>query len=136
MISSVIKRMTLETIPHIKGIQQLSCIKNYYFCPICVVQLSDEAIQLTTFNTPGYTTTRVITNLTSFQWMPIEEYAALPFVQKHGLFKYIKDLCLVKAERNYPGFTPVPITSFFDASMSFLYCNKDGLDQDALQVHL
>ncbi|KAK6777007.1 hypothetical protein RDI58_023724 [Solanum bulbocastanum] len=28
------------------------------------------------------------------QWMPIEEYAALPFVQKHGLFKYIKDLCL------------------------------------------
>ncbi|KAH0719686.1 hypothetical protein KY290_004601 [Solanum tuberosum] len=65
------------------------------------------------------------------QWMPIEEYAALPFVQKHGLFKYIKDLCLVKAERNYPGFTPVPITSFFDASTSFLYCNKDGLDQES-----
>ncbi|CAN4117822.1 unnamed protein product [Withania somnifera] len=70
------------------------------------------------------------------QWMPIEEYAALPFVQKHGLFKYIKDLCMVKAERSYPGLTPVPIKSFFDASTSFLYFSKDGLDQESSAAHV
>lgn len=68
--------------------------------------------------------------------MPFEEYAAQPFVQKHGIFKYTKDLCLAKAESGYPGFTPVPITSFFDGSTSFLYFNKDGLDQESSAIHL
>ncbi|KAF3649044.1 Nudix hydrolase 8 [Capsicum annuum] len=70
------------------------------------------------------------------QWMPIEEYEAQPFVQKHVLFKYIVDLCLTKAERGYPGFTPVPITSFFDAGASFLYLNNDGLNDENSAAHL
>ncbi|XP_009764930.1 nudix hydrolase 10-like [Nicotiana sylvestris] len=65
------------------------------------------------------------------QWMPFGEYAAQPSIQKDGLFKYIKDLCLAKAEGDYQGFTPLPITSsVFDDHKSFLYFSKDGLDQE------
>ncbi|KAJ8527645.1 hypothetical protein K7X08_015096 [Anisodus acutangulus] len=65
------------------------------------------------------------------QWMPFEEYANQPLIQKDGLSNYIKDLCLAKAERDYQGFTPMPITSsVFDDHMSSLYFLKDGLDQE------
>lgn len=67
--------------------------------------------------------------------MPFEEYAAQPFVQKHGFFKYINDLCLAKTEGNYVGLTPVPIRSFFDSHFSYLYLNQEDLDQPDHKIH-
>ncbi|CAI9088221.1 OLC1v1022498C1 [Oldenlandia corymbosa var. corymbosa] len=63
------------------------------------------------------------------QWMPLEEYAALPSTQKHSLYKYIGDLCLAKLDGNYTGFTPRPISSYFSDSISYLYLNKQDLNR-------
>ncbi|XP_059666560.1 nudix hydrolase 10-like isoform X2 [Cornus florida] len=63
------------------------------------------------------------------QWMPVEEYAAQPFAQKHDLFKYTSKLCLAKVDRIYNGFSPVPITSFFGDRLSYLYLNNHDLNQ-------
>ncbi|XP_039125553.1 nudix hydrolase 2-like isoform X1 [Dioscorea cayenensis subsp. rotundata] len=60
-------------------------------------------------------------------WMPVEEFAAQPFVKKHELLKYILDLGLAKADRNYSGFTPLSISSAFSEELSFLYLNSRGL---------
>lgn len=58
------------------------------------------------------------------QWMPIEEYAAQPFVQKHGLLRYLMDVCLAKKDGDYSGFTGVPTTSSFsNEESSYLYLN-------------
>uniref|UniRef100_A0A5B7APF9 Putative nudix hydrolase 2 n=1 Tax=Davidia involucrata TaxID=16924 RepID=A0A5B7APF9_DAVIN len=62
------------------------------------------------------------------QWMPFEEYAAQPFVQKHELLRYIVDTCLAKIEREYSGFSPVPITSSFSDTGSYLYLNRQDLN--------
>ncbi|KAL3503624.1 hypothetical protein ACH5RR_038073 [Cinchona calisaya] len=66
------------------------------------------------------------------QWMPLEEYAAQPFTQKHSLYKYINDLCVAKLEGSYTGFTPRPITSCFNDSISYLYVNKQDLTRRVL----
>ncbi|KAF8414267.1 hypothetical protein HHK36_002267 [Tetracentron sinense] len=63
------------------------------------------------------------------QWMPFEEYAAQPFVQKHDLFKYIIDICLAKKDMEYAGFSPVPTTSSFSGKKSCLYLNSRDLNQ-------
>lgn len=68
--------------------------------------------------------------------MSLDEYAAQPFIQKHGIFKYIKDLCFAKAEESYPGFTPVPIKSYFGEPTSYLYFNEDGLVQETSAIYL
>ncbi|KAF5474989.1 hypothetical protein F2P56_006840, partial [Juglans regia] len=47
------------------------------------------------------------------EWMPFEEYAAQPFVQRNELMKYINNTCLAKIDSTYSGFSPVPITSSF-----------------------
>ncbi|KAG2678248.1 hypothetical protein I3760_12G135100 [Carya illinoinensis] len=62
------------------------------------------------------------------QWMPFGEYAAQPFVQKHELFKYITYLCLTKLHGDYRGFSPLPITSAFNDSLSYLYLNSRDLN--------
>ncbi|KAL5974379.1 nudix (nucleoside diphosphate linked moiety X)-type motif 2 [Asimina triloba] len=54
------------------------------------------------------------------QWMPIEEYAAQPFVQKHELFKYIADICLASAGKRYAGFSPVFTNSSLSGRQSHL----------------
>ncbi|XP_055802029.1 nudix hydrolase 2-like [Solanum dulcamara] len=65
------------------------------------------------------------------QWMAFEEYANQPLIQKDGLSKYIRDLCLAKEEGDYQGFTPIPITSsVIDNHISSLYFLKDALHQD------
>ncbi|XP_031106738.1 nudix hydrolase 2-like [Ipomoea triloba] len=70
------------------------------------------------------------------QWMPFEEYAAQPFIQKHSFFKYINDLWLAKEVGKYRGFVPVPITSFFNDPISYLYVNKRDLNQQNLsKIH-
>ncbi|XP_057461177.1 nudix hydrolase 10-like isoform X1 [Actinidia eriantha] len=62
------------------------------------------------------------------QWMPLEEYAAQPFCQSHGLAKYISEICLAKLERDYVGFLPLPITSYFNDQVSCLYLNSHDLN--------
>ncbi|KAG6655120.1 hypothetical protein CIPAW_05G193900 [Carya illinoinensis] len=57
------------------------------------------------------------------KWMPFEEYAAQPFVQRDELMKYIDSICLVKIYSTYFGFSPMPIISSFSYEKSYLYFN-------------
>lgn len=61
--------------------------------------------------------------------MPFEEYTAQPFTQKHGLFRYIADICLAKVKSDYTGFSPSPVTSYFDDQTSYLYLNSKDLNK-------
>ncbi|KAH7546935.1 hypothetical protein FEM48_Zijuj01G0253500 [Ziziphus jujuba var. spinosa] len=61
------------------------------------------------------------------QWMPFEEFANQPFIQKHDLFRYIADICLAKVKSDYGGFSPSPMTSFFDDKTSYIYLNNKDL---------
>ncbi|ONI09699.1 hypothetical protein PRUPE_4G004000 [Prunus persica] len=56
------------------------------------------------------------------KWMPFEEYAAQPFVQKYELLSYIHDICKAKMDGKYTGFSPVPSTSY-SVQKSYLYLN-------------
>ncbi|KAE9599126.1 putative hydrolase [Lupinus albus] len=66
------------------------------------------------------------------QWMPFEEYAAQPFAQKHGLLKYINDICLAKIGGGYSGYAPVPTPSNFSDQQSYLYLNAEALKRSKL----
>ncbi|KAG9448558.1 hypothetical protein H6P81_008523 [Aristolochia fimbriata] len=64
------------------------------------------------------------------QWMPIEEYAALPYLSKYELLKYILDICLAKIGKGYSGFSPVPTKSAFSGEESYyMYLNAKDLNQ-------
>lgn len=39
--------------------------------------------------------------------MPLEEYAAQDFIQKHQMFKYIAEICMAKSDKEYVGLSPV-----------------------------
>lgn len=65
------------------------------------------------------------------QWMPFEEYAAQPFVQKHGPFKCVNDICRAKLDNYYAGFSPQPVTSVFDDQLSLLYYNNRDLNKSS-----
>lgn len=65
------------------------------------------------------------------QWMPIDEYAAQPFVQKHELLKYIVDIGYAKIEKGYAGFSPLSIKSAFSEGDSYLYLNNKDLNQSS-----
>ncbi|KAK6919207.1 NUDIX hydrolase domain [Dillenia turbinata] len=58
------------------------------------------------------------------KWMPIEEYAAQPFVREHELFDYVAKICLAKKDREYAGFSSVPTTTGFSSKKSYLYFNN------------
>lgn len=63
------------------------------------------------------------------QWMPLEEVEAQPFGQKpESLMNYIMKLCKAKAEKDYSGFTPHPVTSFFSDSPTYIYFNNIDLN--------
>ncbi|XP_027085878.1 nudix hydrolase 2-like isoform X1 [Coffea arabica] len=70
------------------------------------------------------------TEIEAAQWMPFQEYAAQPFVQKHQLFKDISDVCLAKKDGQYAGFTPVPAETSLSAKKTHLYLNKHGLNYE------
>lgn len=57
------------------------------------------------------------------QWMPFEEYAAQPFIQKSELLKRINDTCLAKMDGQYSGFSPVSTSSNFSDQKYYLYLN-------------
>ncbi|KAK9939764.1 hypothetical protein M0R45_016453 [Rubus argutus] len=61
------------------------------------------------------------------KWIPLEEYAAQPVIQKHGLFKCIYELCLAKVKGNYAGFSPLSIESIFDDKLSYFYLNRQDV---------
>ncbi|KAL7130798.1 hypothetical protein ABFS83_13G157200 [Erythranthe nasuta] len=61
------------------------------------------------------------------KWMPIAEYEAQPFAQKHYIYKYAAHLCLAKVDGVYTGFVPLPITSSFNNETSYLYVNNKDL---------
>ncbi|KAF9685647.1 hypothetical protein SADUNF_Sadunf03G0076200 [Salix dunnii] len=58
------------------------------------------------------------------QWMPIEEYVAQPYNQKHESFSNIAKICLSKSKRNYTGFSAVPMASSSGKKISYSYFNK------------
>lgn len=61
------------------------------------------------------------------QWMPFEEYAAQPFVQKHELLRYVSDICLARIDGRYAGYTTVSTSSSFSDHKSYLYLNAGAL---------
>ncbi|KAJ4976855.1 hypothetical protein NE237_001961 [Protea cynaroides] len=65
------------------------------------------------------------------QWMPIEEYAAQPFIQQHHL-KYGLDIFFAKTHKGYGGFSAVSTRSSFSNKPSHLYVNSSYLNQSLL----
>ncbi|XP_020230668.2 nudix hydrolase 2 isoform X1 [Cajanus cajan] len=61
------------------------------------------------------------------QWMPFDEYAAQPFMEKYELLKCINDIYMAKFDGQYSGFTPISTTSNFSDRKSYLYLNAGGL---------
>nr|XP_011460062.1 PREDICTED: nudix hydrolase 2-like [Fragaria vesca subsp. vesca] len=57
------------------------------------------------------------------KWMPFEEYAAQPFVQKYEFLRYLHDICKTKIDGNYTGFSPIPTTTY-SVQKSYLYLNS------------
>ncbi|KAK1406941.1 hypothetical protein QVD17_38551 [Tagetes erecta] len=62
------------------------------------------------------------------QWMPLEELEAKPYVKKESLVSYICELTKAKVDKNYSGFSPQPVTSFFSDEPSYIYLNKKDLN--------
>lgn len=62
------------------------------------------------------------------KWMPFDEYAAQPFMEKYEVLRYINDIYLAKIDGHYSGFTPVSTKSnFSNQPNSHLYLNAGGL---------
>ncbi|XP_019188913.1 PREDICTED: nudix hydrolase 2-like isoform X2 [Ipomoea nil] len=59
------------------------------------------------------------------QWIPYEEYASQPFIQKHELLKYIANICSAKIQGKYSGFSAVSTVTGFSQKESYLYLNKE-----------
>ncbi|KAL4185704.1 hypothetical protein AMTRI_Chr10g232010 [Amborella trichopoda] len=55
------------------------------------------------------------------QWMPIDEYAAQPYIQSHESFRKVADICIARMDKGYRGFSP------YIAQRSFLYFNSRDL---------
>ncbi|XP_044954000.1 nudix hydrolase 2-like [Hordeum vulgare subsp. vulgare] len=63
------------------------------------------------------------------QWMPVEEFAAQPFVQKYELVKYILEVGLAKVDKEYAGFSPISIKSAFSEKQSLFNMNRRDLEK-------
>ncbi|KAJ4977064.1 hypothetical protein NE237_002170 [Protea cynaroides] len=63
------------------------------------------------------------------QWMPIEDYVAQPFVQKHQLAKSFADLCIAKINERYAGFTPLHSPLAYSGKLFDLYLNSYDLNK-------
>ncbi|XP_076897602.1 nudix hydrolase 2-like [Bidens hawaiensis] len=63
------------------------------------------------------------------KWMPLEEFGAQPSAQVEGsLMRYIYRLCKAKVNKDYTGFSPQPVTSFFSDKPSRIYLNTRDLN--------
>ncbi|CAI8615900.1 unnamed protein product [Vicia faba] len=62
------------------------------------------------------------------KWMPFDEYAAQPFMEKYELLRQINDIYLAKINGHYSGFTPVSTKSnYSNQKNSYLYLNAGAL---------
>ncbi|CAL5039516.1 unnamed protein product [Urochloa decumbens] len=77
----------------------------------------------------SYDITKQDSEIEACQWMPVEEFAAQPFVQKHELVKYILEVSLAKVDKEYAGFSPISIKSAFTDKLSLFYMNRRDLDK-------
>nr|CAB3468491.1 unnamed protein product [Digitaria exilis] len=77
----------------------------------------------------SYDITKQDSEIEACQWMPLEEFAAQPFVQKHELVKYILQVGLAKVDKEYAGFSPISIKSAFTDKLSLFYFNQRDLDR-------
>ncbi|RCV22272.1 hypothetical protein SETIT_4G207600v2 [Setaria italica] len=77
----------------------------------------------------SYDITKQDSEIEACQWMPVEEFAAQPFVQKHELVKYILEVSLAKVDKEYAGFSPISIKSAFTDKLSLFYLNRRDLDR-------
>ncbi|PON87970.1 Nudix hydrolase 6-like [Trema orientale] len=68
-----------------------------------------------------------IVEIEEAKWMPVEEYAAQPFIQKHELFNLVAKICLAKSDSDYSGFTPWATTTA-SGKTSSLYFNHQYLN--------
>ncbi|XP_021805899.1 nudix hydrolase 2-like [Prunus avium] len=62
------------------------------------------------------------------QWMPVEEYAAQPFIRQNKMFDYVAEICLAKSDKDYAGFSPMRTTTS-SGKRSYLYHNKRDMDK-------
>ncbi|KAL5987458.1 hypothetical protein ACLOJK_035206 [Asimina triloba] len=81
--------------------------------------------------TAGNSANRQESEIEAAQWMPLDEFAAQPTVQKDELLKHIPDICLAKASgKGYTGFVPVLAKSFFSGQQKCSwYLNRRDLNQ-------
>ncbi|PNY09540.1 nudix hydrolase 2-like protein, partial [Trifolium pratense] len=59
------------------------------------------------------------------KWMPVEDYAAQPFVQENELFKFIAKICLTKLDGNYTGFSN-KASKTTSGKKTYLYFNNNA----------
>lgn len=64
--------------------------------------------------------------LLGLQWMPIEEYAAQPFVLKNEQFKNVAEICRTRVDKGYSGFAPMRTTTG-SGKLTYLFCNKANI---------
>ncbi|WVZ79307.1 hypothetical protein U9M48_026903 [Paspalum notatum var. saurae] len=77
----------------------------------------------------SYDITKQDSEIEACQWMPVEEFAAQPFLQKYELVKYILEVGLTKVDKEYAGFSPITIKSAFTDKLSSFYMNRRDLDR-------
>lgn len=61
----------------------------------------------------------------SIQWMPVDDYAAQPFVKENELFDFIAKICLAKLDGNYTGLSKVPTTTSSGKKTYLYFSNQD-----------
>ncbi|KAJ9687038.1 hypothetical protein PVL29_015766 [Vitis rotundifolia] len=61
-------------------------------------------------------------------WMPVEEYAAQPFVKKNPQFDSVANICLAKIDVKYTGLSPFSAASS-SGKPNILYFNNQDLKQ-------
>ncbi|KAM5580364.1 nudix hydrolase 7-like [Rosa sericea] len=60
------------------------------------------------------------------QWMPIEDYAAQPFVKQNKPFNDVAQICMAKSDKDYTGFTPLGTTTS-SGKANYLYLNNHDM---------
>ncbi|CAI8599204.1 unnamed protein product [Vicia faba] len=74
---------------------------------------------------------RLASEIEATKWMPVEDYAAQPFVQENELFDFIAKICLSKLNDNYTSFSNVPTTTS-SGKKTYLYLNNDAIGSHLL----
>lgn len=58
--------------------------------------------------------------------MPVDDYAAQPFVRENELFDFISKICLEKVDGNYTGFSPLHTTTSSGKKAYLYFNNRDA----------